>query len=651
MVTNEEWSSRIEDIFSKNKRDRQAKQSYQNKEWEEKLASIFRKSKQKTGGNVGATNHFNALNSRESVERAYEELSGVLNDALCQIANLNVPSEQVRSLQSDYSERLSRMVKECKDQLEKTLKNAVWDKLVIAFVGVTNAGKSTIIETFRILFDEEERRNALMMCPSGVDGDIIGDGSPDFTKVYKEYNMTIKGRPFVLIDVPGIEGDESSVSDEIRKALGKAHCVFYVQGEGKKPDAKTVEKIKDYLKDWVKVYSIFNVRGTAFNYDEEDERQLFKTKNVLDIESQIHDTFKDSLGDKYAGNITIQARLALCSEAKFSSKHTELIKEQTELISYFSNSHSLYEFSNFAELTEKVEYMSNHFGDEIAYAQNSKLYKIAVIDYNEIFTINAEYKHVIVELNKQLKVFKKNCLSHFDSFSSSVEGEFRNEIVEMFDALEKDGCSIIDLDLDEKDLSNALTDRQNELMSVVENNFQIIISNELVDLTDHLERERERLKESVQMFNVNYGSYSLNLNVELRDVLGSFDFGFSDLLKWGNYFGACFGVGYAIAAGANWWNPVGWAIAAVGALVWIFGDSKADKAKKKYREEVSKARNHFFSFDFHSLIEKLESEVDEKKKQLKDDVDLLINGTKEFEDSIVMVENRLNNKVYKFNQQ
>ena len=33
-----------------------------------------------------------------------------------------------------------------------------WDKLCIAFFGETNAGKSTIIESLRIIYDEEKRR-------------------------------------------------------------------------------------------------------------------------------------------------------------------------------------------------------------------------------------------------------------------------------------------------------------------------------------------------------------------------------------------------------------------------------------------------------------------------------------------------------------
>nr|MBP9942727.1 hypothetical protein [Comamonas sp.] len=42
-----------------------------------------------------------------------------------------------------------------------------------------------------------------------VDGLIIGTGEADFTKGNTLYPLNYKGKRFQLIDVPGIEGDES----------------------------------------------------------------------------------------------------------------------------------------------------------------------------------------------------------------------------------------------------------------------------------------------------------------------------------------------------------------------------------------------------------------------------------------------------------
>src|SRR5690606_12643807 len=48
------------------------------------------------------------------------------------------------------------------DEITLLEDNAEWDKFTIAFFGETNAGKSTIIESLRIMFNEEARQNAIV---------------------------------------------------------------------------------------------------------------------------------------------------------------------------------------------------------------------------------------------------------------------------------------------------------------------------------------------------------------------------------------------------------------------------------------------------------------------------------------------------------
>ena len=49
-----------------------------------------------------------------------------------------------------------------KMEIEKLENASEWDKFCIAFFGETNAGKSTIIESLRIIYDEETRRKEAM---------------------------------------------------------------------------------------------------------------------------------------------------------------------------------------------------------------------------------------------------------------------------------------------------------------------------------------------------------------------------------------------------------------------------------------------------------------------------------------------------------
>ncbi|WP_297453440.1 GTPase domain-containing protein [Persephonella sp.] len=116
-----------------------------------------------------------------------------------------------------------------------------WDTLNVAFFGETNAGKSTLIE-------------ALIK----GDGRSIGTGVKDFTREIRSFSF---GKKIRLLDMPGIEGDEKKVKNEIWKAVNKAHIVFYIFPHSKEPEKNTLLKIRQYLNKNTYVYGLINIRG------------------------------------------------------------------------------------------------------------------------------------------------------------------------------------------------------------------------------------------------------------------------------------------------------------------------------------------------------------------------------------------------------
>lgn len=313
----------------------------------------------KTNGKAGNTNNLGVdikqtrtqssvsareeLSTQKEIEAAYNKLLDILGDANEDISDLHGVNSQFNSIKQIIESAFKTKMSEARNELRAAIKDTVWDNLVIAFFGETNAGKSTIIETFRIFFDDKRKKE---------DGLIVGDGRHDFTKTYEEYHLSISGHDFTLIDVPGIEGDEAEFKDVIKTALHKAHCVFYVQGHNKKPDRATAEKIKKYLGDWVKVYSVYNVRGGVSNYDEEEERETLITSGVQKTENLIKTEFKSILGDVYAGHVTLQGLLAMSAKAEFSEQREDLRRGQQKLLSYFDGSpDKVLQFSQFKTMT------------------------------------------------------------------------------------------------------------------------------------------------------------------------------------------------------------------------------------------------------------------------------------------------------------
>ncbi|MEX5891540.1 GTPase [Providencia vermicola] len=91
----------------------------------------------------------------------------------------------------------------------------------------------------------------------------MGDGRSDFTRESKEFLFDINGIQVKLIDVPGIEGDEKLVENEISNAVKKAHAVFYITSKDAAPNEGTLQKIKKHLADQTEVWTVYNKPVTS----------------------------------------------------------------------------------------------------------------------------------------------------------------------------------------------------------------------------------------------------------------------------------------------------------------------------------------------------------------------------------------------------
>jgi len=65
--------------------------------------------------------------------------------------------EEIAKAQKDAQKQLNVSRQEIQDSISQLKKNSEWDVFTIAFYGETNAGKSTLIETLRILLSEPEK--------------------------------------------------------------------------------------------------------------------------------------------------------------------------------------------------------------------------------------------------------------------------------------------------------------------------------------------------------------------------------------------------------------------------------------------------------------------------------------------------------------
>ena len=568
-----------------------------------------------------------SLSSKDEIKKSYKTLHDILQSTQLDVFDLNGVNSQFNTVKEKIAFAFDSKIKEAKKELDVALKDTVWDNLVIAFFGETNAGKSTIIETFRILFDDKRKKE---------DGLIVGDGRHDFTKTYDEYHLSIAGHPFTLIDVPGIEGNEAEFKDVIKTALHKAHCVFYVQGHNKKPDRATAEKIKKYLGDWVKVYSIYNVRGGVSNYDEEEERETLITPGVLKTESLIQTEFKTILGDVYAGHVTLQGLLAMSAKASFSSKREDLIRGQQKLLKYFGGSaNKVLEFSQFKTLTTLVEQKSSNFMSEIIEANKQKLISLAGNIATDIELVMESQKSYLANLESNLRTINREvCNNSMDSALRNITNKSRNTITSAYGELKSEIFDLID---NEPSNINQLAEQfQEDVIENLENRIKSIVNDELKKVRDTANRKIKDL-DGVNIKPIQFNqSIDLETEIDFSGALGELDIDLADVLSWtaktagtaatGALVGSFIpGIGTLIGAGVG---------AVVGGIAHACsGDGGKADARKSVSDAIGKATQRAKN-NVKSMLAPVIRDMDIQKRQLTNSVKTELTNIEELQETL-----------------
>ncbi|GAA9576459.1 hypothetical protein UBN69_06640 [Helicobacter pylori] len=269
--------------------------------------------------------------------------------------NTDGGDERLRKFNQEALELFKNLESESLKELESLKNNEEWEKFTIAFYGETGAGKSTLIECLRLFFkepgkiDQQERFKRLYANMKNYrgsehteleklqDGAIIGDGRSDSTLETKSYILKHNNQNFVLLDVPGIEGDEKKVKQQISNATKKAHAIFYVtktpappqKGEERKEG--TIEKIQKQLDSQTEVYTLFNKpinspRALKDGLIDENEKESLKILN---------EKMKAILGKHYEGHQIVSAQAAFYGLSSALLPETDFYKNKQKFLEIF----------------------------------------------------------------------------------------------------------------------------------------------------------------------------------------------------------------------------------------------------------------------------------------------------------------------------
>ncbi len=423
------------------------------------------------------------------------------------------------------------------------------------------------------------------------DGAIIGDGRSDFTLETKSYTLKHNDQSFVLLDVPGIEGDEKKVKQQISNATRKAHAIFYVtktptppqKGEEKKEG--TIEKIQKQLGSQTEVYTLYNKPITSpkalkDGLIDENEKESLKILN---------EKMKNILGKHYEGHQIVSAQAAFYGLSSALLPESDFYKKKQKFLDFFKAEELLLK-SHFKQLGGFIAgtLLENTRKKIIESNCNKALKVIEKLQKAIVTTIDREINPAIKEIKDHQPETCYKMDRSVDKFVSNLNNSVFKEI-ERFrrSDLREKMYAHIDRDIEDDECKRKfeveLQQGMEKLGENIERHFNECKEQFSKDIKEDIKQFEERIKDSLAMLeyiSIYSGNTDFNFNID------------SGINKLGLF--ASIG-GLVILGLVNFWNPMGWIELGLAGLLglvgvvksaWNFFDS--DHKKSQQRKEVDK---------------------------------------------------------------
>ena len=402
-----------------------------------------------------------------------------------------------------------------------------------------------------------------------ADGEIIGDGRSDNTRITGRYEFTVAGQQFALLDVPGIEGSECQVNDEISHAVEAAHAVFYVTATASAPQKGddghigTLEKIKSHLGAQSEVWTIYNKRATN---PAVLAKNVLVSKDEKDSLAALDATMQAALGEHYCGHLTISAHPAFLGVAEYLVPGSTKAKSRAKFLDAFPLETLLNRSGASAFRTKVASELVNNSEAKIVRSNFNKARQVVVeVDdkltelRKETFKPLAERLHAdALDAEKQVDLAMKALKSRAQAI-----GE---EAVDRFVAVTRERIyAQIDKDMSNDDFKQALErclrQGQENLAKEMPKLMQGAIEKFQSQIADVIDRFKEHASELLEA----YGSIDMGGVGERFELKIKIDNG----INIPGLVGAVAGAAILLS------NPAGWAIIALGVVTAIVGLTKA----------------------------------------------------------------------------
>lgn len=444
-----------------------------------------------------------------------------------------------------------------------------------------------------------------------VDGKIIGTGRADYTQGANCYDLSIGQKTFSLIDIPGIEGDESRFEDIIRDSLDKAHTIFYVNGSGKKLEQATLEKVKKYMHDGTSVYAVFNVHckakkeripGIDRSFEDELNTAYVKQQEIVD---QTEKELSSFLGNNYMGSLTLNGLLSFCGYAIDDTGRTTIVDEKDKNLradqkkyinEYKGEIERLRNDSHIGLVQDIINDKVSHFESDI-YSENIKKLKNRL---HEMIVRIDDFKSVeICKITGFIRIyneFESNCYNAKEDFIHTIRQIGYNSAADAFADVKSELFMMVEKDkgkTDGKKVQEYFDSHKDRIIKELQTSLNNRIKQAQIDYEEAIEEARRRLlmdsEREQTKFQISLAAGHIKLDGSfvkaLKYNIESFR---KDLLRIGSLALGGFYLGSAVPAIGNIIGVLAGIVIGIFSSIWSFFASK-DNRINKAKEQLQRA--------------------------------------------------------------
>ena len=597
--------------------------------------------------------------SKVESQKKFKELaekSGLTEEAFCKVRQIIMSKEKaieevqeiLSKLDQKYAESIMRAeveVRHLSELLEKIRKNQKWwqrfislfilikekEELVTArqLLSEIKAEKQKKSEDFKSRLktllqekkDAEAENTRLIKETESLkefaDGQIIGDGRSDFTRDNTSFDFNYNNHEFALIDVPGIEGDESVVRTAIEEAVKKAHAIFYVTRtarppqthEGEKGDKKgTLEKMKEHLGAQTEVWTIYN---HAVNNPRSLKQPLIG-QGEKDGLRALDEKLKQELAEKYCQSLIVSARPAYLGLTECVIPGSKEANEQRKFLERFGTRDKILELSGLPNFVEKLSSeIIVDYRNKIKRSNLNKACQTLDSSICDLKVLSQKFKEdrkkvrdEVLNSQTRIMVLMEQFTGILDSLRGKILQAFQNEIrASLYNEIDKD----ISNDAFKCNLKNEMELQAQKLENILRNSIELEANKFGEELLNIVKRTSLHLNNIVNERSNSFNLKNFNLDIKIDNGLNLIGLVSS---------GVSVVTGIVLLAT----NPVGWTVAFVGGVLAVVGALIG----------VTKSVIGFFSSDYRKSQQRKETDnaIRKAANQIGNEMEKILNGIK-----------------------